>query len=258
MRRSKLGALACALGLFAAGLLWLYLAPSRDEQSPVEQKARLGLMTTLPIYWGEGAEFGDLLKEDQAPHWVRQLLELDYELVPLDSLAADGAAVPSPQLASLDRLALMQPRPLAPAEFAALDQWVNEGGELLLFADPLLTEHSEFALGDRRRPQAIALLSPIFARWGLTQFFDDNQPTGPQPVTYLDVAIPVDQAGYFENAGAENAQCSLQAEGLIADCAIGEGSALIVSDAALLDGGSGNEGAKLAVQSLFMAAFDSK
>ena len=62
---------------------------------------------------------------------------------------------------------MIQPRPLSPQENVALDNWVAAGGRLLLFADPALTEDSAFAIGDRRRPQDVVLLSPILARWGL-------------------------------------------------------------------------------------------
>ena len=48
------------------------------------------------------------------------------------------------------------------------------GGRVLLFADPMLTRHSAFALGDRRRPQDVVLLSPILARWRLELQFDES------------------------------------------------------------------------------------
>ncbi|GAA4643222.1 hypothetical protein GCM10023115_11820 [Pontixanthobacter gangjinensis] len=257
MRLNKVAAIAVAFAFCCAALAWLSLPITDGEPQQADEKTRLGLVTSLPIYWSESAEFGDLLQEDQAPHWVRELLEQSYDIVPIDSLAGAENMQLNEQLALLDRLALMQPRPLSPPEYVALDQWVNDGGKLLLFADPLLTEHSAFALTDRRRPQSIALISPILERWGLKQYFDEDQAEGLQQVSFMEIQIDVDQPGYFENVRNGTASCVIRADGLVAECTIGKGRALIVSDAALLDADNGTEGAKKAVKALALLAFDS-
>ena len=69
------------------------------------------------------------------------------------------------------------------------------GGLLLLFADPLLTGESRYAIGDRRRPQDVALLSPILAHWGLELRFAEQPDAAPQLRALGDLALPVEQPG---------------------------------------------------------------
>lgn len=183
-------------------------------------------MTTLPLLWAETEDVGELLRSDASSSWVRDHLELRYALEPLDTL--DAAA-----LARLDRLILAQPRALSPEENVALDGWVRSGGRLLLVADPMLTRHSRFALGDKRRPQDVALLSPILAHWGLELRFDESQTEGERTVRIADHDVPVDVAGYFVARPA--ASCSLSGKGLLASCRIGKGYVIALADAALLD-----------------------
>ena len=197
----------------------------------VEQKPQLALMGTIPIYWGESAGLGAVLSGEAEPHWARAQLEANYTLHPLDLLTAEA-------LAGHEYLLLAQPRVLAPAENVALDEWVRGGGHLLLFADPMMTGHSAFGLGDRRRPQDVALLSPILGRWGLALEYD--QEGEGEPLVELDgTMLPVDRFGRFalvpplgENAGST---CSLAAEAVLATCCVGEGFATILADAALLN-----------------------
>lgn len=199
--------------------------PQTNEQEQ-EPRASLGLMGTIPIYWGEAEQFGDLIGGAAEAHWARAELEREYELRPIAYL--DAAA-----LAGLDRLLLAQPRPLSGEENVALDAWVRDGGQLLLFADPMMTGHSQFGLGDRRRPQDVVLLSPILNHWGLTLQFADEQPLGTRVAQHGDLALPVNLPGQFTLAGGEG--CTLSAEGLLARCAIGRGHATILADAAMLD-----------------------
>jgi hypothetical protein len=200
--------------------------PAVAQAEPQEARAPLGLMGTIPIYWGEAEQFGDLIGGAAEAHWARAELEREYALRPIAYL--DEAA-----LAGLDQLLLAQPRPLSGEENVALDAWVRGGGRLLLFADPLMTGHSEFGLGDRRRPQDVVLLSPILNHWGLALQFADDQPLGTRVAQDGDLAVPVNLPGQFKLAGAEG--CALSAEGLLARCAIGRGHATILADAALLD-----------------------
>jgi len=195
----------------------------------------LAVMGTIPIYWGERGEFADLLSADDHGHWARPVIEQTYRLRPLDYLSA-------PALQGYSRLLLAQPRGLSAEENVALDAWVRGGGQLLLFADPLMTGHSDFALGDRRRPQDTAMLSPILAHWGLELRFDEAQGAGRQMRAQVQaetgdgvpLAVPTEQAGHFAKLGAAN-ECALLGEGLIAECRLGSGFAVIVADAALLD-----------------------
>ena len=202
----------------------VFLGVPAEAQAP---RMPLGLMGTIPIYWGEAQQFGDLIDGEAATHWARAELESAFELRPISYLDQAG-------LAGFDYLLLAQPRPLSGEENVALDAWVRAGGQLLLFADPMMTGHSEYALGDRRRPQDVALLSPILGHWGLALQFVEDQPAGPRVAQDGDTALPVNLPGRFvlEEGGED---CVLAAEGLLARCTIGQGRATIVADAALLD-----------------------
>ncbi len=213
------------VALAAAALLW-----PKDRPAPPEQRRALGLFTSLPIYWGEAEDLSSLLDDAGEPHWVRAELEASYDLQPLDVLTAD-------HLASLTNLLIAQPRALAAAENVALDDWLRGGGHALLFADPVLTQHSRFALGDARRPMDTVLLSPILAHWGLELRFDDNQPSGLHLAKVLGASVPVEEAGtLIALSGADESECELLTDGLAAQCELGKGTILILADAAVLDG----------------------
>ena len=219
LRRSLDRALAAALLILASGCRAEEPVPARVP----ETHPGLGLMGTIPLYWGEEAAFGDALSGNATHHWARAQLETRYALHPLDTLSADS-------LAGLDFLLLAQPRALSGSENVALDAWVSGGGRLLLFADPLLTGESRFAIGDRRRPQGAILLSPILGHWGLQLEFDDSRSEGVALVGGQ-ARIPVNLPGSFVSAG----DCTVESDGLLARCTIGSGRVLAVADAALLD-----------------------
>jgi len=220
-------------GLFAAifiGVLALAAGCQADTAASSQAPAdpiELGFMGSIPVYWGEAGDFGQLLSETGTPHWARRELETAYRLRPIDTLEEAN-------LAGIDYLMLAQPRALSPEENVALDAWVRKGGKLLLFADPLLAAESSFALGDRRRPQGVALLSPILEHWGLDLQFDDSQEPGYRLVNAATAVIPVNLPGFFVR-GAEESACVLSAGGLLADCPIEAGRAVVVADADLLD-----------------------
>ena len=200
-----------------------------EASEAVQDRNSVGLFTSLPIYWGESDDIASILAGGGEADWVRELVEQRFAILPLDALEPE-------LLEGTQRLIMAQPRPLAPSENVALDQWVREGGRLLVFADPMLTRHSEFTLGDKRRPQDIVVLSPILARWGLELFFDEEQPEGERWVKAYDGEFPVNLAGRFElRAPAEGSECMVSQTGLLAQCAVGEGRVTLLADAALLD-----------------------
>ena len=217
--------IARALAALAAALL-----ASGCQAAPEGQRARalraLGLMTTLPLYWPEAGDVGEVLRATGETGWVRRALETSFILEPLDAL--DAAT-----LKGLDNLMLAQPRVLTPDENVALDDWVRAGGKLLLFADPMLTRHSRFGIGDRRRPQDVALLSPILTHWGLELRFDPEEGPGERIVAVRGVPVPVDLAGTL--AVLPGGSCSIESENVLALCRIGSGRVTILADAAVLD-----------------------
>ena len=238
LRRSVDRALAAALLILASG------GCRAQEAAPADASEHpgLGLMGTIPVYWGEEAAFGDALSGNATPHWARAQLEAHYTLHPLDTLSEQS-------LAGLDFLLLAQPRALSGPENVALDEWVRAGGRLLLFADPLLTGESRFAIGDRRRPQGAILLSPILGHWGLQLEFDESQREG---VILAGGRIPVNLPGAFVSDG----DCRAEARGVLARCEIGEGRVVAVADAAVLDLYEPHPGAAAALDWLLGESFE--
>ena len=239
-----------ARAALTAVLLCLATACHAEEAGPAEDPAELpelGLMGTIPIYWGEAGDFGELLAGEGSGHWARGQLEADYRLRPLDQLSDES-------LAGLDFLLLAQPRALGPAENVALDKWVRGGGRLLLFADPMLTGESRFAIGDRRRPQDVILLSPILSHWGLALSFDEDQPVGYTLARKDRTPIPLRLSGTFTLAGGDT-ECVIDDAQVLAECAIGEGRVLVLADAALLDLNETPSGAPAALAWLVDEAF---
>ena len=220
-----------------------FLAVPAAAQEPAGAPT-LGLMGTIPIYWGEAGGIDELIGGKAEAHWARAQIETEFALQPLDYLSAEA-------LAPFDRLLLAQPRALSGEENVALDAWVRGGGRLLLFADPMMTGHSRFPLGDRRRPMDVTLLSPILKHWGLTMGFAEDEPSGPRQVDAAGLPLPVNLPGRF----AEGGPCELSAGRVLARCAIGEGSATILADAALLDLHEPDPLAADALQGLLTLAF---
>lgn len=248
MPTSKL-ALAFALSVMAVGCQASSDGPTSDPKPHSSGKRSLGLMTTLPIYWSGGPEFGAVLASDTETGWVRSALEEGYVLEPLDILDDES-------LSGLSQLFLAQPRPLAPEENVALDKWVRGGGRLLLFADPMLTAHSDYPLGDRRRPQDVVLLSPILRHWGIELLLDPAQQQNERRVHSGALTVPVETAGHF--ALLPGSDCVLTAENVLAACTVGRGRATILADAAMLDEAHGQDEQlrRAALASLTSRAFD--
>lgn len=224
------------------------LAPLAAQAQADRQPSALGLMGTIPIFWGEADGVADLIDGSAKEHWARPLLAASHDLKPLDYLN-------SATLGGLRLLLIAQPRALSGEENVALDGWVRTGGRLLLFADPMMTGHSRFALGDRRRPQDIVLLSPILARWGLKLEYLEGQ----QPVAHLvgagGIALPVNLPGRLVPTGSDS-ECSLSGDGILAQCRIGQGRATIMADAMLLDLDQPDQAASEALGALLALTFE--
>lgn len=240
---------ALEIALAALAFATSSTATGQDQAPADDARPALAIMGTVPIFWGEAADLAELIGGSYQPHWARAVLERDWRLESLDVL--DQAA-----LAGQTRLLLAQPRGLAPQENVALDAWVRAGGQLLLFADPLMTSESRFGLGDRRRPQDVALLSPILAHWGLTLEFDADQPGGQSAREISGQSVPVELPGRLAARGAPGeASCELSGEGVLARCTLGEGRIILLADAALLDLAEPQPGSVAALQWLAKLAY---
>ncbi|WP_298394756.1 ABC transporter [Sphingobium sp.] len=147
LRQTGVGLL---LLLFTILLLWR--GPAQPVH-PVPDRPALAVITGLPLFWDEMGRAGPR----DAP--IITLLRTRFTVTPLDDplqLKASPAR----------RLLLAQPRALAPAQLVAIDQWVRDGGTVLVLADPLLRWPSDLPLGDRRRAPSVSLLQPLLTHWG--------------------------------------------------------------------------------------------
>ena len=213
-----------------------------QKVTPAPDRPKLGLMTSLPLYWSIEADFTDLAQGTGEVPWQRELLERQFELIPLDTLSAiPGLSPDDPDtdpLDGLDRLAVIQPRGLSPADNVALDEWVRAGGQLLLILDPALTGHYHMALGDPRRPVDTALVPPVVARWGLAGSFDPSQSSDVSFAQLPGGPIPLLMSGENRTLTVDGGQngCQTHESLALARCdSVGEGAVTYLHDAAIFE-----------------------
>ena len=223
------------LAALAAAALFLVPGGARPYETvalgpkslrPATERPRLLMMTGLPIVWGETGPFDPASR----PAAAYRMLRHEFDVRPLDYL--DSETLGAGRL-----MLLAQPRMLEPTELVALDAWVRGGGRLLVLADPELTWPSRLPPGDVRRPPPASLLSPLLAHWRLE--LRSTQGRGPE-TRLLRVdgerrRLATAGVGRWRPLGAP---CAIEEGGLVADCAIGAGRALLVADADLMRDGS--------------------
>ena len=239
MPRLRSSALAGLLGVLAglASCDDATVAPTPAETAV--PTAKLGLMSSLPLYWTLGEEIGEIAAGRAEIPWQRAALGSAYELVPLDTLSPiPGLSAADPEvdpLAGLARLAVIQPRGLSPGDNVALDAWVRKGGRLLLALDPALTGEYDLPLGDPRRPVDSALIPPVVARWGLAVSFDEGQAASVMSARLGELVLPLAVAGKVTIIDPAAAACTLLADGAAAQCNVGKGQVTLIADAALFE-----------------------
>jgi hypothetical protein len=223
VRHWLLAALVAALTV----LLWIAgFATTRPADN--RPKPPLALMTSLPLLWSEGGIEVDLDK-DAAPHPAFMRLSAHYDITPIDDLEAWA---PKPK----QMLLLAQPRAFAPRELVRLDNWVRQGGLALILADPALQWGSLYRLGDKRRPLFTSMLSPLFAFWGLELVLplEDEVPASMRKIGLFHIRT-VTAGEWLPKESVTTKRCAILAKGLLADCRIGKGRAVLVADADFLD-----------------------
>ncbi|MEO0589324.1 MAG: hypothetical protein AAFZ11_02060 [Pseudomonadota bacterium] len=219
----------------------VFEAPSLAD--PPQTGPTFALMTSLPLYWPLAADMTEIASGSAAMPWPRVFMERGFTIVPLDTLSPtlspSGEAQGMNPLADIQRLAIIQPRGLSPADNVALDEWVRGGGRLLLALDPALTAHYEVPVGDPRLPTMTALIPPVVARWGLAIRFDEarQEPLGRAPFpgggeALLRLHGEIAPAGLSANAVGD---CAAAAPGLIVQCAVGKGQVTLIADAAMFE-----------------------
>jgi len=212
--------------------------PTAPPSAPGE-RARLGLHTGLPLYRPLGIDVEAMARGQGEVPWQRRALEKSHALVPLDTLSPTIGLVPGDPpvdpLEGLDRLAVIQPRALSPADNVALDEWVKAGGQLLLVLDPMLTGEYDLPLGDPRHPNSVALIPPVVERWGLQIVYDETQESGPRFASHEGGTIPLALAGEVRALRGRDKGCTFAASRALARCRVGEGSVTVLADAAVFE-----------------------
>lgn len=204
MSRTTLGAIIGLLAIVAAAA-WSLAGPDRSlREREKADRPRLALLTSLPLIFDES--FG--IDGGGSPALTR--LEQRYEVMPIG--VADAASLGGHKL-----LLMAHPRAQPAEALVELDQWVRNGGRLVLLADPRLEWPSERPLGDMLRPPPSFADTGLLVHWGLRL-------GGPGP-------------GDGGTAGqlASNGGCETDEGGLVARCVLGKGQAVIIADADFLN-----------------------
>lgn len=216
MNRQVAGAIGGLLGL-AALAAWAIAGPDiRPGPRAAAERPTLALLTSLPLIFGE--DFG--LDDGGSPALSR--LEQRYAVAPIG--VADAASLKG------QSLLLMAHARAQPAEaLVELDQWVRNGGHVLVLADPKLDWPSGRPLGDRLRPPPAFADTGLLDHWGLTLI--GPHPDGPAEAGNGDLSILASAPGRLESRGS----CSIAGRGFVARCALGKGGATVIADADFLN-----------------------
>lgn len=218
MSRARLRArLLALLVLIGAGSL-AYAVGQRSPASlparPPQERPTLLLLTSLPLV------FGEQFSIEGGGSRALQALEARYRVVAI--------SLTDPAELSKGRLLLMaHPRAQPAEDLVALDQWVREGGRVLLLADPMLEWRSDRALGDPLRPQPMFMDTGLLGHWGLR--LDAPAERGPKAARLGGYEIMTDSPGTLVG------RCEIRGDGLVAHCRLAHGRATIVADADFLD-----------------------
>lgn len=226
----RIAAFGLALLSITGFLLQCSPAPTNAPAQSV-QPAKIQLMTSLPIVWGEGASMETILSGEAVPspiydHWQQQ-----HDITAVDSFEGLEAS-------NTDVVLLAQPPAMDPADIAAVDAWVRAGGKAVIFTDPMLAWPTTFPLGDKRRPLASSLLSPLLSHWGLELLAPDEAEAGGVELEFPDATITTVGIGTFKFVSepkSDHGDCTLSVANVIARCKVGKGKVIILADADFLN-----------------------
>lgn len=196
--------------------LWLALAGCTQTSGspPQADKPELALLTSLPIVFGES--FG----LDAPRSALLKSLEASYAVRPVDG---------PEQLKPGGLLLAIQPQALTAERLVALDQWVRDGGRLVLLADPALSWESSRPLGDRFRPPYAFPDTGLLANWGLALDRRAESESEEAPgTTRRELGARAQTPGRLRRQGGT---CRVQQDGFLALCRLGKGVALVAADA---------------------------
>ena len=213
MKGARIRALVLAVSIMALAAL-AFAQLRRSPPAAAGERPTLLLLTSLPLMFGE--EFS--IDGNGSP--ALEALQNDYRVVPI--------SVASPrELAKGGILLMAQPTAQRPEDLVALDDWVRQGGLLLLLADPMLEWPSDRPLGDRLRPPMMFMDTGLLVHWGLR--LDAPEARG--------VTRRVLGGKEIETAspGSLWGGCEISRDRLVARCAVGKGRVTVVADADFLN-----------------------
>ena len=212
MTAARRRALVIVLILVIAGALLAMTLRQRSAAPP--GKPELLLLTSLPLVFGDGF---DLRKQGSA---ALATLSQRFRVRPISTSSGE-------ELAKGRLLLMAQPPAQTPDNLVALDQWVRKGGRVLLLADPMLEWPSRRPLGDPLRPPIMFTDTGLLGHWGLR--LDAPDRSGPMRRTLFRRRLIAVSPGSL--AGT----CSIGEQGFVADCRVGNGRAIVVADADLMN-----------------------
>lgn len=216
-----------AVMLVAALLMSIAVGAWRNQKAI--QKKPLGLITTLPMRWGEG-DISNAIDMAGEPMPAYRAVQNEYDVRLIDALD-------SKSLKNIKLLMLAQPRAFSPTELVVFDKWVRGGGRALILADPALSLESAYPLGDKRRPLFTSLLSPLFAHWGIDLVLpmdEGSEKTIIRQVSDFDIQT-ITPGAWQPREGGKKSFCIISDEGFVAQCNVGKGRAILIADADMLD-----------------------
>lgn len=198
----------------AAGVAALNWDSSRLGERPPAKRPSLLLLTGLPLLFNE--DFS--ISGGGSPALKR--LATRYRLAPISVTDAT-------ELAKGRLLLMAQPQAQTAENLVTLDAWVRGGGRVLLLADPLLEWPSKRPLGDVTRPPLMFADTGLLQHWGLRLDAPDRR--GPAERLLGDHKVTTASPGTIYG------RCTIARDGLIADCRLGRGRAIVVADADFLN-----------------------
>lgn len=217
MRRKPARILAVGSAVLAiAGAAALALSGRENDIAPraESQRPALMLLTSLPLIFPEDFTLSG------GGSKALGAIETRYRVIPVAT--TDSASLKQGRL-------LLMAHPLAqPAEaLVDLDRWVQDGGRVLLLADPRLDWPSKRPLGDKLRPPPQFADTGLLSHWGLR--LEAPESGGPARRQLAARAVLTSSPGSL--AG----DCRIEQGGFVARCTLGKGRAVIVADADFLN-----------------------
>ena len=213
------------------GLLLQCSPASTSEPAEKTPPVKIQLMTSLPIIWGERGAMEDILSGKAKPAAIYAYWQQQYDISAVDSF--EGLAN-----SDTDMVLLAQPPAMDPADIAAVDTWVRAGGKAIILTDPMLAWPTSLPLGDKRRPLASGLLSPLLNYWGLELQLPSKAETGGVELAFPGATIMTVGIGVFQSIVPEensHADCAFSVANVIARCKVGDGHAILLADADFLN-----------------------